>query len=229
MSALGECVVFDLDGTLIESEQVWHDVRLAYVTDHGGRWNNGAQQAMMGMQTQEWAAYIRTELGVDLSESTIARDVVNGVIASLSNHLPVLPGASEALERLSGAFRLGLATSSALPVAQSVLQETGWDKKFAAVVSADQVARGKPEPDVYLRAIEMLGADSARTAAIEDSTNGLLIGRRSRPHRYRDTEPRLSAGTRSTSASRARYSQPARAQRAARARSVTGRTLVFYN
>lgn len=173
MSALGECVVFDLDGTLIESEQVWHDVRLAYVTDHGGRWNNGAQQAMMGMQTQEWAAYIRTELGVDLSESTIARDVVNGVIASLSNHLPVLPGASEALERLSGAFRLGLATSSALPVAQSVLQETGWDKKFAAVVSADQVARGKPEPDVYLRAIEMLGADSARTAAIEDSTNGL--------------------------------------------------------
>ena len=80
MSALGECVVFDLDGTLIESEQVWHDVRLAYVTDHGGRWNNGAQQAMMGMQTQEWAAYIRTELGVDLSESTIARDVVNGVI-----------------------------------------------------------------------------------------------------------------------------------------------------
>lgn len=168
-----ECVVFDLDGTLIESEQVWHDVRLAYVSDHGGRWNEGAQQAMMGMRTQEWAAYIRTDLGVDQSESAIARDVVNGVIASLSSHLPILPGAQEALERLSGAFRLAVATSSAFPVAQSVLRETGWDEMFEAVVSADQVARGKPAPDVYLQAIEALGADAARSAAIEDSTNGL--------------------------------------------------------
>jgi HAD superfamily hydrolase (TIGR01509 family) len=152
-----ECVVFDLDGTLIES----------------GRWSSAAQQAMMGMRTQEWAAYIRTELGVDQTESAIARDVVNGVIATLSNHLPVLPGANEALDRLSGPFRLALATSSALPVAQSVLRETGWDQMFEAVVSADQVGRGKPEPEVYLHAIDMLGADAARSAAVEDSTNGL--------------------------------------------------------
>jgi HAD superfamily hydrolase (TIGR01509 family) len=128
---------------------------------------------MMGMRTQEWAAYIRTELGVDQTESAIARDVVNGVIATLSNHLPVLPGANEALDRLSGPFRLALATSSALPVAQSVLRETGWDQMFEAVVSADQVGRGKPEPEVYLHAIDMLGADAARSAAVEDSTNGL--------------------------------------------------------
>jgi HAD superfamily hydrolase (TIGR01509 family) len=152
-----ECVVFDLDGTLIES----------------GRWSSAAQQAVMGMRTQEWAAYIRTELGVDQTESAIARDVVNGVIATLSNHLPVLPGANEALDRLSGPFRLALATSSALPVAQSVLRETGWDQMFEAVVSADQVGRGKPEPEVYLHAIDMLGADAARSAAVEDSTNGL--------------------------------------------------------
>jgi beta-phosphoglucomutase-like phosphatase (HAD superfamily) len=68
---------------------------------------------------------------------------------------------------------LALATSSALPVAQSVLRETGWDQMFEAVVSADQVGRGKPEPEVYLHAIDMLGADAARSAAVEDSTNGL--------------------------------------------------------
>ena len=173
MSTRAQCVVFDLDGTLVETEQVWHDVRLEYVTEHSGRWNDRAQQTMMGMRTQEWAAYIRTELNVRESESTIARDVLNGVIARLSRHIPILPGANEALERLSNAFRLGLATSAALPVAQSVLKETGWDKKFEAVVSADEVARGKPSPDVYERALELLGADAARSAAIEDSTNGL--------------------------------------------------------
>jgi HAD superfamily hydrolase (TIGR01509 family) len=167
------CVLLDLDGTLIESEQIWHDVRLEYVVHHGGRWYDGAQQAMMGMRTQEWAAYIRTELGVDQTESAIARDVVNGVVDRLCRNLPILPGANDALERLASEFRLGLATSSALPVAQSVLRETGWDKRFAAVVSADQVAHGKPAPDVYLHAIELLGADTTRSAAVEDSTNGL--------------------------------------------------------
>jgi HAD superfamily hydrolase (TIGR01509 family) len=166
-------VIFDLDGTLIESEQIWRDVRQQFVIEHGGRWNEHAQTDMIGMRTAEWAQYIHDDLGVPLEPSAIAKEVVAAVVDRLSKHIPILPGAEGALERLGREFRLGLATSATLAVAQTVLAKTGWDKLFAIVVSADEVARGKPAPDVYLRALELLEADPRRTAAIEDSANGI--------------------------------------------------------
>jgi beta-phosphoglucomutase-like phosphatase (HAD superfamily) len=98
--------------------------------------------------------------------------VIAAVVARLQPP-PVLPGADAAIRRLEPAFRLGLATSASLPVAQSVLATTGWKRFFEVVVSADVVARGKPAPDVYLRALELLHAQPALTAAIEDSSNGI--------------------------------------------------------
>jgi HAD superfamily hydrolase (TIGR01509 family) len=166
-------VIFDMDGTLIESERVWHDVRHDFVIENGGRWHEGAQQTMMGMRTNEWARYIREQLGVDLPPNVIAGEVVGRVCARFSESVPILPGAQKALARLADAFPLGLATSAAFAVAQAVLQKTGWDRFFRVVVSADQVARGKPAPDVYLRALELLGADARSAAAIEDSGNGI--------------------------------------------------------
>jgi HAD superfamily hydrolase (TIGR01509 family) len=166
------CVVFDLDGTLIESEGIWRDVRREFVTAHGGRWHDGAQTAMIGMRTAEWARYIHDDLGVALKPAAIAQQVVAAVVARLQPP-PVLPGADAAIQRLVPAFRLGLATSASLPVAQSVLAATGWKRFFDVVVSADVVARGKPAPDVYLRALELLHAKPALTAAVEDSANGI--------------------------------------------------------
>jgi HAD superfamily hydrolase (TIGR01509 family) len=166
------CVIFDLDGTLIESEQVWRDVRREFVNAHGGRWHDGAQSTMIGMRTQEWASYIHDDLNVKLAPPAIAKQVVEAVTARLQD-VPILPGANEALERIARDFRLGLATSAALPVAKSVLLKTGWDELFAVVVSADQVSRGKPAPDVYLRAVELLYAQPSQTAAVEDSENGI--------------------------------------------------------
>jgi HAD superfamily hydrolase (TIGR01509 family) len=165
-------VVFDLDGTLIESEQIWQDVRRDFVVVNGGRWRVDAQTKMMGMRTDEWARYIRDELGVPLAPRTIADRVVKAVSQRLQDP-PVLPGADAALERLSSAFRLGLASSAALQVAQTVLERTGWNRYFSAVVSADEVARGKPAPDVYCRALELLNADASHSAAVEDSANGI--------------------------------------------------------
>jgi HAD superfamily hydrolase (TIGR01509 family) len=166
------CVVFDLDGTLIESEGVWSDVRRDFVETQGGRWHDSAQAAMIGMRTDEWARYIHDDLGVALPPAAIAQHVVAAVVARLRRP-PVLPGADAAIRRLEPAFRLGLATSASLPVAQSVLATTGWKRFFDVVVSADVVAHGKPAPDVYLRALELLHAEPARTAAIEDSANGI--------------------------------------------------------
>ncbi len=166
------CVVFDLDGTLIESEQIWRDVRHAFVVANGGHWKPDAAAAMIGMRTEEWAAYIHDELGVALAPSAIAERVVESVAERLKNP-PVLPGADAALRRLAREFRLGLASSAALAVARTVLAATGWSDLFSVVVSADEVPRGKPAPDVYLRALELLGAASAQTAAVEDSANGI--------------------------------------------------------
>jgi beta-phosphoglucomutase-like phosphatase (HAD superfamily) len=165
-------VVFDLDGTLIESEQIWRDVRREFVRLHGGRWHDGAQAAMIGMRTEEWARYIHDKLGVALAPSAIAERVIATVAERLQD-VPILHGATEALERLAHTFRLGLATSAALPVAQTVLAKTGWGELFAVVVSADEVPRGKPSPDVYVRALELLQADPAQAAAVEDSANGI--------------------------------------------------------
>ena len=166
-------VIFDLDGTLIESEQIWRDVRHAFVTDHGGHWPLNAPSKMIGMRTEEWSRYIHDDLGVRLEPDEIAKGVVQNVVARISRRVPVLPGADGALERLAPAFNLGLATSATLVVAQTALEKTGWKRFFEAVVSADEVARGKPAPDVYLRALELLGADAKQTAAVEDSTNGI--------------------------------------------------------
>ncbi len=176
MSDSARFVIFDLDGTLIESEQVWGDVRHAFAVAHGGRWNDRAQSDMIGMRTTEWANYMHDALAVALPPDEIAR----GVIADVERRLvpvPVLPGAVAALARLAQSFRLGLATSAALPVARTVLARTGWSRYFGAVVSADEVASGKPAPDVYLRALWLLGARPADAVAVEDSANGIRSAR----------------------------------------------------
>ena len=166
-------VVFDLDGTLIDSEQIWADVRRRFVLTHGGTWHDQAQATMIGMRTTEWAQYIRNDLGVALPPEEIARLVVDAVSAELAQSIPILPGAQAALERLAPVYPLGLATSAALAVARTTLETTGWGRIFKVVVSADEVARGKPAPDVYLRALELLEAAPDQSAAVEDSANGI--------------------------------------------------------
>jgi HAD superfamily hydrolase (TIGR01509 family) len=175
-------IIFDLDGTLVETEEVWRDARRDFVTSHNGRWNDGAAATMIGMRTSEWACYIHEDLGVALPPPEIARLVVASVVDRLEQNLTILPGADAALERLAQSFRLGLATSAALRVAQTVLAKTGWSERFAVVVSADEVARGKPAPDVYLRALALLDADPARSAAVEDSANGIGSAHAARLH-----------------------------------------------
>jgi HAD superfamily hydrolase (TIGR01509 family) len=169
-------VIFDLDGTLIESEHIWGDVRRAFVVGHGGSWHDGAQASMIGMRTTEWAQYIHDELGVRLSPDEIARTVIDAMVQHMRREVPVLSGADEALARLSAAFPLGLATAASRAVADAVLAKTGWDALFRVVVSADEVSRGKPAPDVYLRALELAHANAQSSVAIEDSSNGIRAG-----------------------------------------------------
>ena len=166
-------VVFDLDGVLVDSEQVWEDVRRAFVTEAGGEWMPDTQRRLMGMNTGEWARYLSQELGVRMGPDEVARRVVERMNERYARDLPLIPGAREAVRRLGARWPLGLASSSPPEIIHMVLERAGLADAFGAVASSDEVAAGKPAPDVYLLAAERLGVDPASSVAIEDSSNGL--------------------------------------------------------
>lgn len=167
-----EAWVFDLDGVLVDSEPVWEEVRRAFVAEHGGTWQPDTQQRLMGMSTGEWAAYLH-ELGVDLPPEEIARDVVGQMAAHYRDHVPLMPHAQEAVRRLAAHHTLGVASSSPRTLIDVVLDAADLAGCFAATVSTEEVARGKPAPDGYLEAASRLGVDPRRCVAVEDSSNGL--------------------------------------------------------
>jgi HAD superfamily hydrolase (TIGR01509 family) len=166
-------VVFDLDGVLVDSEPVWEQVRRRVVAEHGGHWDPDTQDRLMGMSTGEWSRYLSEGLGVTLSPADVARTVIEEMAAQYRRHLPLLPGAVEAVTRMAERWPLGLASSSARSLIEAVLDAASLRHRFAAVVSTEEVARGKPAPDVYLTAAERLGVAPEACAAIEDSSNGL--------------------------------------------------------
>ena len=168
-----EAVVFDLDGVLIDSEPVWERVRREVVAARGWHWNPDTQDRLMGMSTGEWSAYLSSELGVRLSPAEVANVVIAAMAARYRSHLPLLPGAAEAVRRLGSRFTLGLASSSPRSLIDTVLDAAGLRSSFAAVVSTEEVARGKPAPDVYLTVAAALGVPPGWCAAVEDSSNGL--------------------------------------------------------
>jgi HAD superfamily hydrolase (TIGR01509 family) len=168
-----EAVVFDLDGVLIDSEPVWEQVRRQVVAEHGGHWAPGAQQRLMGMSTGEWARYLGQDLGVGLPPETIATLVIDQMKARYAEHVPFLPGAVGAVRRLAARWPLGLASSSPPVLIDAVLDGAGLRECFAVAMSTEEVAHGKPAPDIYLAVTGRLGHPPRRCAAVEDSANGL--------------------------------------------------------
>ena len=166
-------VVFDLDGLLIDSEQVWDDVREALARERGGRWHERAQRDMMGMSSPEWSRYMHDEIGLRESPEEINRVVVERMLERYSDGPPWLPGAIDAVRRFAGRYVLGVASSSNRPLIDRVLEAGGITDLFAATVSSEEVAAGKPAPDVYLEIARRLDVTPGDCAAVEDSHNGI--------------------------------------------------------
>jgi HAD superfamily hydrolase (TIGR01509 family) len=168
-----DAVVFDLDGLLLDSEQLWNEVREELARERGGRWSERAQADMMGMSSPEWSRYMHDVVRLSESPDEIAEEVVRRMEARYRERLPLIPGARDAVERLAARWPLGLASSSNRPLIDLALETGGLAPFFAATVSSEEVARGKPAPDVFLEAVRRLEVDPARAAAIEDSRNGI--------------------------------------------------------
>ena len=168
-----DAVIFDLDGVLLDSEQRWNEAKRALVGEVGGTWLDEAPQRMMGMSSPEWAAYMRDHLQVPLDVDAINREVVRRMEEGYEAGLPLLPGALDAVRALAARWPLGLASSANREIIDLFLEVAGVRELFGATVSSEEVARGKPAPDVYLAAAERLGVAPGRCVAIEDSANGL--------------------------------------------------------
>jgi HAD superfamily hydrolase (TIGR01509 family) len=168
-----EAVIFDLDGVLLDSEQVWDEAREQLAKERGGRWHENAQRDMMGMSSLEWSRYMHDVIGLPEPPEEISREVVERMAKLYREHLPVVPGAREAIARLAARWALGLASSSNRELIDLALELLGVKHLFKATVSSEEVARGKPAPDVYLEAARRLGVEPTHAAAIEDSENGI--------------------------------------------------------
>lgn len=166
-----------MDGVLVQSEEVWDEARRTLVESSGGRWHDGAQREMMGMSSVEWSRYMHDSLGVEMGPEEISAEVVRRLSAIYRERLPLIDGATAAVERLAAEWPLAVASSSNRELIDLALSLSGLDRHFSASVSSEEVPRGKPAPDVYLEAARRLGVEPERCAAVEDSTNGLLSAR----------------------------------------------------
>jgi len=170
---VSEAVVFDLDGVIIDSEQLWDEVREGLARERGGRWSEQAQADMMGMSSTEWSRYMHEVVGLAESPEEINREVVRRMLARYSEHLPLIEGAVDAVKRLAAQWPLGVASSSNRELIDHVLELSGLAPYFKVTVSSEEVERGKPAPDVYLEAARRLGVEPSRSVAIEDSASGI--------------------------------------------------------
>jgi beta-phosphoglucomutase-like phosphatase (HAD superfamily) len=169
-----EAVIFDLDGVLVDSEIWWDQVRMGFAASHGRTWTALDQVAVMGANSAAWARIMRERLDLDLAEPEIERAVVDAVVERYHREgAPGIDGAVEAVHRIAADRPVALASSAHVEVISAALEATGLTEVFGVVVSSDEVAHGKPAPDVYLEAARRLGIEPSACLVIEDSRNGV--------------------------------------------------------
>ena len=168
-----QAVVFDLDGVLVESDHIWHEVREGLARERDGNWTDRSEADMSGMSSSEWSLYMHEVVGLADPPDEINDEVVRRMHSRYAEELPLIDGAGEAVKRLAGSFRLAVASSSNRELIEAVLAQAGLDRYFEATVSSEEVARGKPSPDVFLEAARRLCVPPRNCGAVEDSTNGI--------------------------------------------------------
>lgn len=166
-------VVFDMDGVIIDTEEVWDEVRKKLTMETGGTWLPEAQQKMMGMSSPEWSRYMAESLDVPFEPRRINEMVVERLLETYRREVPVIEGSVDAVRSIAERWPLAIASSSNRPLIDAVIKILGIEDCFVATVSSEEVDSGKPSPDVYLSAAEKLGVAAEKCAAVEDSSNGL--------------------------------------------------------
>nr|WP_300141710.1 HAD family phosphatase [Propionicimonas sp.] len=167
-------VVFDMDGTLTDTEHVWDVVRRGLAEAEGLPWPDEASRAMMGMSTQEWSGYLGDVVGLTGTAQEVAQRTIDGMLAHYESGIELLPGAVEAVRRMAGRWPVGLASSSPRVLIDAAVRAMGLDGVFGTTLSTEELGAGKPAPDVYVEVCRRLGVEPGRAVAVEDAQNGIL-------------------------------------------------------
>ncbi len=174
-----DAVLFDMDGVLVDSEPWWNEVRITFAREHRRPWTDDDQASVMGGNSREWARTMRQRLGLDeLAEDEIQHAIVAGVVGCYAARpAPVIDDAPAQVRRIALGWPVAIASSSHRDVIAAAVDALGLHDTMGAIVSSDEVARGKPAPDVYLLAASRLGVDPRRCLVVEDSVNGVRAGK----------------------------------------------------
>jgi HAD superfamily hydrolase (TIGR01509 family) len=162
----------------VDSEIWWDEVRHDFAAEHDRTWTAADQAAVMGANSRAWSRIMRDRLDLPLSDATIERAIVDGVVERFEREgAPRIDGAVEAVRRIAADRRVAIASSAHAEVISAALRSTGLTDIFEVVVSSDEVEHGKPAPDVYLEVADRLGIEPDRALVVEDSRNGVLAGK----------------------------------------------------
>jgi HAD superfamily hydrolase (TIGR01509 family) len=174
---LPEAVLWDMDGTLVDTEPYWIECEIELVARYGGTWTLDQAHSLVGNDLLTSARVIAVDGGVPLAPESIIAELLAGVTRRVGDVVPWRPGARELLDALVAAgVPNALVTMSYRSLAEAVLQQLP-PGSFAALVCGDEVDRGKPHPEPYLEAARRLGVAPTGCVAIEDSPNGVASAR----------------------------------------------------
>lgn len=169
-------LVFDMDGLLVDSEPLWHEVEKEFIAARGGVWTYELAMQCTGMGIGPAIRLMGQTCGFEVDEERDVAEMEDRFVARI-DELCLKPGARGFLDAARGRLPLGLASSSTRRLIDTVLQRFAILDYFQVTVSGREVPRAKPFPDVYLRAAELLGVESAHCVALEDSRNGCRAAR----------------------------------------------------
>lgn len=174
-----EAVLFDLDGTLVESMSMWGDIDVEYLKKFHLPVPKGLQQSIEGLSMYQTAVYFKENFAIQDSLDQIMADWNQMAYAKYTREIPLKKGARSFLNHLRGRnIRCGIATSNSRVLTEAVLKSHQIEDYFSAMVTGDEIIKGKPDPEVYLEAARKLGADPERCLVFEDIPYGIMAGKR---------------------------------------------------
>lgn len=174
-----KAVIFDLDGTLVDSMWIWKEIDIRFLGTYGLTVPEGLNDLLEGFSFHETAKYFKEHFPLPLSIEEIMNTWNHMAAEMYENEIPLKDGAREFIELLKEKdMPLGIATSNSRELAKVCLRANGILDAFDYICTSNEVPKGKPEPDVYLHAARKLGVDPEQILVFEDIPYGLMAGKR---------------------------------------------------